>query len=169
MASEYLSWVDLEKVEDADNPPALQYFGWAACSAWRFYYGQVLNACDFLVLLSGNDADLAASTTIELAGAEFAGNKGSLSITWSDASGDGTLGWQDDFSCTFNDWWVDDPDNDVDTMLNGRAGLMHYLEDEGFLGFDLVFDDFLQQETIGGKIEEDGIRLDGGFCLTVYF
>lgn len=75
-------------------------------------------------------------------------------FTWFDVSDDGEVGGGDSFQWEFVDCWDDDPEDDIDDLLNGTIDLRGYTEVED-----------------GGKTVRIGYELPGGvefteFCLS---
>lgn len=168
---ESLSWDDLDAIENQDDPPACQLFSWVAYSVWMLYYEIIFIEGNTITAFDDRLGEFASSKTITIDGAVFppnTGTAGSLEITWVDSSGNGTPGERDGFSCSFTNWWEDDPADDYDMLYNGELNFMEYIGGDDSAGFNCIFDGFTMQETYNGSVETDSaLTLNGGFHLSM--
>ncbi|MGC9324848.1 MAG: hypothetical protein ACP5G0_08905 [Desulfomonilia bacterium] len=82
---------------------------------------------DFLI---DNPAPIVTTCDAFPAGAAPAGvpQQGSRTFTWDDISGNADPGPEDGFSWEFDNCWEDDPDDDIDTLIDGRVELIGFSE-----------------------------------------
>lgn len=168
VAGTSLTWQQFDDVEDDDAAPPYQKIARLAYSAWQVVFEQVHIAYTSLSLTVANDAALEANKSYVATGEVFPGTgvAGTLKIDWIDASGNGELGPGDTFNTTFTDWWVNDPDDNIDDLYNGLLILTGYTENPNSVGGDFSFSDFRKQETENNEVDPGAVTVNGGFNLT---
>lgn len=164
-----LTWDELNGIGDQDDPPAYQLFSWIGYSVWMYYYELMGIEYRSMKLIYDNAADIALHKKATIDGTEFppgAGTAGKLVLTWIDSSGDGIMGQQDSFDCSFTNWWEDNPADDHDALINGDIYLTDFIKNDNNLGFNCEFSSFVINETYNGSVDEGSqLTVNGGFSL----
>ncbi len=167
------TWAEFEAIPGSAAPEYQQIAAYAY-EARGFVFEQAGLAVDTLEVVTSMEDNLVRGPVV-LGCDRYppgTGTAGTITYTWVDVSGNGEPGPGDTFAVSYDQCWVDDPDDDIDTILSGSATLSGYTEVAGpplLLGGDMTFSDLVVTETQevspGTYVTQDAVTINGGFSV----
>jgi hypothetical protein len=159
-ASVYFTWDQFDELLGSGAPDWQQQASFAATMI-----GFVFSQLDFVVgaitLIAENDSILSSSSVI-IDGATFPGTppagisaEGTLTLS----NTEGEVGPGGSFSEVFDDFWVNDSMDDIDTLFEGRVDLVGYLEDVDENGITTAIGFIPDPGDPGGVFFDDGLTI----------
>ncbi len=185
------TWDDFDDLEEDPTAPAYLQTAGFALTSFEFVTEHIWYAFQAVQTIKVNETVLeaAGSNTVGLTETceRFPpqnGSSGTREFTWLDTNLSGDLNAGDGFEVAFNTdingCWYDDPEDDIDMLINGTLELNQYNRDlDQFnnltgMGADVRFDDFVEQETeeVNGEhivLDDFMLTTEGGFNMMITF
>ena len=160
-----LTWDEFDNLLGTDAPTWQQQASLAYFMV-NFIISQIDFSINTISLIEKNDTALQKNRSMSTQGDSFTGSppqghaiQGNQVLEWIDSS-DGDFGPSDSFTLTFSDFWTNDTDDDISTILQGKVSLVGFLED-----MDESRDVVTAIGFVPNPGEPGGVFFDEGFSL----
>jgi hypothetical protein len=158
----FYTWDEFDELLGSDKPDWQKQASFAS-SIIDFIFSQLRFVINGINLIEKNDTALSKGD-VTITGDTFSGTppaghsaQGKLMLS----NTDGDVGPGGDFSEVFNDYWVNDPSDDIDQLYSGKVSLVGFLEDSDDARDVITAIGFIPNsaEDPGGVFFDEGLTL----------